>query len=276
MKNSVFLPDSEFLSIQEICDGIANALFPIPEKSEFRILYKQIRSSENNSLLELDLANKITLKDFRKLKLAWTNLRNLECTFYDLEVGEVPSENSIVEIKDLLSKEEYESYRKITDAWSENWQPYATFDANKINAMAEQCTVHDRHVPILKKYIANSHCQVIDEYHAEIDLKYLEQEFVENIFIHKSEALSYIEINGLNVAKETTVDTEKPLGNRERDTLLTIIAALCKEAKIPYDKPAKAAGMIQSTAVKMGVSIGETTIEGHLKKIPDALATRMK
>lgn len=69
---------------------------------------------------------------------------------------------------------------------------------------------------------------------------------------------------------------EKPLGTRERDTLLTIIAALCKEAKIPYDKPAKAAGMIQSTAAAMGVSIGETTIEGHLKKIPDALATRMK
>jgi hypothetical protein len=69
---------------------------------------------------------------------------------------------------------------------------------------------------------------------------------------------------------------EKPLSNRERDTLLTIIAALCKEAKIPYEKPAKAAGLIQSLATGMGVSIGETTIEGHLKKIPDALTTRMK
>jgi hypothetical protein len=79
----------------------------------------------------------------------------------------------------------------------------------------------------------------------------------------------------LKVERETSV-MEKPLSNRERDTLLTIIAALCKEAKIPYDKPAKAAGMIQSTAATMGVAIGETTIEGHLKKIPDALATRMK
>lgn len=67
-----------------------------------------------------------------------------------------------------------------------------------------------------------------------------------------------------------------PLLTRERHTLLTIIAALCNEARIPYDKPAKAAGMIQSTAATMGISIGETTIEGHLKKIPDALATRMK
>lgn len=74
--------------------------------------------------------------------------------------------------------------------------------------------------------------------------------------------------------KATTAD--RPLRERERNTLLTIIAVLCKEAKILYDKPAKAAGMIQSTAATMGVAIGETTIEGHLKKIPDALATRMK
>jgi len=72
------------------------------------------------------------------------------------------------------------------------------------------------------------------------------------------------------------VTADLPLKERERDTLLTIIAALCKEAKIPYDKPAKAAGLIKSTAATMGASIGETTIEGHLKKIPDALATRMK
>ena len=69
---------------------------------------------------------------------------------------------------------------------------------------------------------------------------------------------------------------EAPLTTRERNTLLTIIAALCKEANIDHAKPAKAAGMIQSTAAKMGLSIGESTIEGHLKKIPDALATRMK
>ena len=67
-----------------------------------------------------------------------------------------------------------------------------------------------------------------------------------------------------------------PIDTRERNTLLSIIAVLCKEAKIDYIKPAKAAAMIQGSAALMQVSIGETTIEGHLKKIPDALATRMK
>lgn len=69
---------------------------------------------------------------------------------------------------------------------------------------------------------------------------------------------------------------DRPLASRERNTLLAIIAALCKEAKLDYTRHAKTAGLIQATAARMGVDIGETTIEGHLKKIPDALATRMK
>lgn len=69
---------------------------------------------------------------------------------------------------------------------------------------------------------------------------------------------------------------EKPLSTRERNTLLAIIAALCKEAKIDYTKPAKAAGQILHTIDSMGLQIGETTIESHLKKIPGALETRMK
>ena len=74
----------------------------------------------------------------------------------------------------------------------------------------------------------------------------------------------------------TEGESAKPLMTRERETLLTIIAVLCKEAKLDYTKHAKTAGFIQSTAAIMGVAIGETTIENHLKKIPDALATRMK
>ena len=70
--------------------------------------------------------------------------------------------------------------------------------------------------------------------------------------------------------------SEKPLRTTERNTLLTIIAALCKDADYDITKHAKTAGLIQSTAAGMGLSIGESTIEGHLKKIPNALAGRMK
>jgi hypothetical protein len=69
---------------------------------------------------------------------------------------------------------------------------------------------------------------------------------------------------------------DKPMTIRERNTLLTIIAVLCKDAGYDYTKAAKTAGLIQSTAAGMGVSIGETTIENHLKKIPDALGARTR
>jgi len=68
----------------------------------------------------------------------------------------------------------------------------------------------------------------------------------------------------------------KTVSTRERNTLLAIIGVLCKEAGFDYTKCAKTAGLIESTAALLGVSIGETTIESHLKKVSDAMATRMK
>lgn len=78
---------------------------------------------------------------------------------------------------------------------------------------------------------------------------------------------------------EPQIDTKPAspqLSTRERNTLLTIIAVLCKDAGYDITKHAKTAGLIQSTAATMGLGIGESTIESHLKKIPDALETRMK
>ena len=71
-------------------------------------------------------------------------------------------------------------------------------------------------------------------------------------------------------------DADKFLSKRERDTLLTIIAALCKEAKIDIKTPSKAGDLIQSLTDSMGAPVAKRTIEEHLKKIPNALATRMK
>lgn len=69
---------------------------------------------------------------------------------------------------------------------------------------------------------------------------------------------------------------ETPIGTKERNVLLCIIAALSQEAKIDLKKPSKAAAVIHDMVTKIGLSIGESTIEGHIKKIPDALERRMK
>ena len=68
---------------------------------------------------------------------------------------------------------------------------------------------------------------------------------------------------------------EKPMQARERHTFLAIIAVLCKEAGHDYGKHAKTAGILKRTAELMGLNLGETTIEGKLKLIPDALENRI-
>lgn len=66
------------------------------------------------------------------------------------------------------------------------------------------------------------------------------------------------------------------LSTRERNTLLVIIGVLCKELRLDYTRCAKTAGLIESSAALLGVSVGESTIEKHLKRVTDAMATRMK
>ena len=69
---------------------------------------------------------------------------------------------------------------------------------------------------------------------------------------------------------------EKPIGERERITLLTMIAALAKDAKIDLSKPSKAAAAIETMTEQMGARIPARTAEEHIKRISDALEKRGK
>lgn len=68
----------------------------------------------------------------------------------------------------------------------------------------------------------------------------------------------------------------RSLGTTERRVLLCIIAALAKEAKLDVSKPGKTAIFIESLTDALGVHVAKRTIEEHLKRIPDALESRMK
>jgi hypothetical protein len=53
--------------------------------------------------------------------------------------------------------------------------------------------------------------------------------------------------------------------------LLAPVGLLAKEAGIDYSKPTKAAQAICALAELVGITMGQRTIEEHLKKIPDAM-----
>ena len=64
---------------------------------------------------------------------------------------------------------------------------------------------------------------------------------------------------------------ERPVEQRERTSLLAIIAALARLAKIDVTKPSSAAGTIENQTAHMGARVAARTIENHLKLIPEAL-----
>jgi hypothetical protein len=74
---------------------------------------------------------------------------------------------------------------------------------------------------------------------------------------------------------ETATAEEKPLLTTERNTLLTIIAALCDYSDIKHEERG-AAVQIAKLTEDIGAAITDDTIRKVLKQIPDALETRMK
>lgn len=68
---------------------------------------------------------------------------------------------------------------------------------------------------------------------------------------------------------------ERPLSTTERNSLLTIIAALCDYSGIPHQKRG-AASQIAKLTEEIGASVSADTVKRVLEKIPDALNSRTK
>lgn len=90
----------------------------------------------------------------------------------------------------------------------------------------------------------------------------------------ESAHLGQLESQPPSPAADDNVD--KPLGERERATLLIIVAALCKEANIDISKPAKAGQTIERAISQLGVAVAARTIADHINRIPEALDRRSK
>ena len=69
---------------------------------------------------------------------------------------------------------------------------------------------------------------------------------------------------------------DKPLREKERGTLLKIIAGLAKAADIDISKPSKAALSIEALIQGVGATVSARAIENHLNRIPDLLERRDK
>lgn len=93
------------------------------------------------------------------------------------------------------------------------------------------------------------------------------------------DAVIVVRTSALRKFEQSVIDTpasfEKPLTTTERNTLLTIIAALCDYSDIKYLERGAASQILKMTEV-IGAPITDDTIRSALRKIPDALESRQK
>jgi hypothetical protein len=61
------------------------------------------------------------------------------------------------------------------------------------------------------------------------------------------------------------LDEDRPLERRERNTLLSMIAALASVGGVDLTSASKAAGIVESASEKLGCRVARRTAEGHLK-----------
>ena len=69
----------------------------------------------------------------------------------------------------------------------------------------------------------------------------------------------------------TSDPLDKPLGQRERTTLLTIIAALAKEANVDVSQPVKSGQIISDLIAAIGYEVAPNTVAGHLRTLHKTL-----
>jgi hypothetical protein len=87
-----------------------------------------------------------------------------------------------------------------------------------------------------------------------------------------SDAVFVVRTSALEaLISEPNPTTERPIGQRERDTLLVIIAALAEVQGIDVKRVSKAAIEIESATIRKGARVSVRAIEDHLRRIPDAL-----
>ena len=86
----------------------------------------------------------------------------------------------------------------------------------------------------------------------------------DSVLVVRTAALADLEQSLLR--DEDAIDN--PLGQRERRTLLSIIAALADAAGIPVNHPSKAGAIIERLTTKHGAKVSARAVESHLKRIP--------
>jgi len=81
------------------------------------------------------------------------------------------------------------------------------------------------------------------------------------------------------IESQTALKKDEDLGTKERNSLLAIIGVLCTGLGHDITLAANASAVAKKVAKladEQGIAVSESTIEGHLKRVPDAVARKKR
>lgn len=171
----------------------------------------------------------------------------------------IQKDNVVCQVQESVDENEYMEGSK---AWIRKIEDYL---ANKkikkkiAKSMRERCSSER------EKFIENKKNRPAIENYYEADLDV--DDFI--IVIRTNEVTRFIQ-----TLEQTSVN-EKPLSATERNTLLVLIGAMCKELKIDPNQRGVAGSLVAMTE-NLGASLSDDTIRSILKQIEDAVSSRSK
>jgi len=191
------------------------------------------------------------VKTLKKAVLRSIGNKDLKVAFLDVDLNDViNTDNTWIEM-DEFYRWCYDRQIVLNDLWSE----YREKEYDILNPI--------RH----KMYELRRRAETPD---FDNKLEEVRKEFNETMFEDLLSKLAAYRSNGEQERPH------KPTGKREGDTLLTIIAALAKDAKLDIKDAGKTALYIEGLTDGLGAHVSKRAIENHLKRIPNALEPRMK
>lgn len=116
--------------------------------------------------------------------------------------------------------------------------------------------------------------RAIDRSESRVDCRTLNY-YSHKLVIRKEELDRFISALDEVPVESALIEDEKPLATRERNTLLIMIGALCKQVGIDPSSPGVAKSVAAMTEL-VGAPVSEETVKNKLDQVADALERRQK
>jgi len=226
------------------------------------------------NLLDFKIEDEYSLDNQKFIKALSSHIQKIEKVIVDsIEKGEIKTTFKMRELDSgmldatntLINQEEIYKFLDIygISGIGEEGYPFHDYMEAEMKLLDSILDTIEFH----KKYYGDSQKYDVDK---EVNELYDNKDNIAKLVIENINLKREIE------SLQTQPQAEKSLSTRERNTLLTIIAALTHDAKIDILKTSKSGEIISRMTQQLGAFVDGETIASKLKQIPDALERRSK